>query len=335
MSKIFFPLRSNSAWFLKHETQNALEMRIKMCLILYDEVVFQDALYKCTIWENGSFDMHLPPESIGFDRMQIQYFNPGENAALYIGRNGSDPAHQLIGGRAQVSYHVDYFPIINKAGLFNADYIKFISIDANQKGKNRAKQEAERDAGSPELVEILNDNSFYRKKILESLYIDSLLSLHVEAPFVVDYNVGPTIRWKYKKALQIHGGAIRDIFFDNWISLGLPNFGEASWEEVDKIRQSSAGVELRKMLERIVIEISDALPNLEDVKDITIIVERAFTKKLLSELLSKIPSSKETLFNLGLNLLPSGVGSFAGGIKDVANLALSKRSWVSLLRPKK
>lgn len=46
------------------------------------------------------------------------------------------------------------------------------------------------------ITEILNDNSFYRTKILESLFIDSMLSIHFEAPFVIDYNVGPTLQWK-------------------------------------------------------------------------------------------------------------------------------------------
>lgn len=96
MSRIFFPLRSNSAWFLADETKDALEMRIKMSLMLYDEVVFQDALYQCTIWENGTFDMLLPPPNIGFDRSKIRYYKPGTKSSLIVGLDVMALGHTII-----------------------------------------------------------------------------------------------------------------------------------------------------------------------------------------------------------------------------------------------
>jgi len=335
MSKIFFPLRSNSAWFLKEEMRNALEMRIKSCLMLYDEIFFQDALYQCTIWEDGCFDMLLFADGISFDRSKITYFKPGSNSALYVGRTGSKPKHKIIGGEAKFYYHVDYFPIIQETGLFNETYIKFEAVDVNQTLKNKAKQEAESDAKSADLQNVLNGNSFFQKKVLESLYIDSTLSLAFEAPFVIDYNVAPVIQWKYKKSVTVHEGLIKDAFLDNWINLGLPDFSRASWEEIHRLRNSNAGIELRKMIQRIVTEICEEYSNISEFKDIIIIVERHFAKELITELTHKLPSGGGTLINLGLNLIPYGVGSIAGGLKDVTNLVLSKRSWVSLLQTRK
>jgi len=60
MGKIFFPLRSNSAWFVGSDTRTSLEKRLKTTLLIYDEIVLQDAQYQCTIWENGSFDILIP-----------------------------------------------------------------------------------------------------------------------------------------------------------------------------------------------------------------------------------------------------------------------------------
>lgn len=334
MSKIFFPLRSNSAWFLKDKTKNALERRIKTCLMLYDEVLFQNFLYKCTIWENGALDMLLPPSSIGFDRKKINYFKPGAKAGLFIGPTGSEERHQIISGEAKISYHVDYYPIIHEAELLSADYINFIDIDVNQKGKNKAKEAAKVDDKKLKTAQILGENKFFREKILESLYIDSMLSLHVRAPFIIDFNAGPITKFKLMNELKVHEGAIKDIFFNNWIGLGLPDFGLASWEEIDKLRQSSAGVELRKMLERIINEVSNELPNISNYNDLMLIIERLFTKEIINELVSKIPSSKGTFFNIGLNLIPYGIGSVTGGFKDIIKLVLDRRSWISLLKPK-
>lgn len=335
MSKILFPLRSNSAWFLEEKTRDALIGRIKSCLMLYDEIIFQDALYQCTVWEHGSFDVMIAPHAINFDRNKTQFFNPGTKSALFIGPSGGKTKHEVIGGEAKASYHADFFPIINEAKLLNAKYIKFKKIDATPEIKNQAKQAATKDLKNSELTKIIPGNSFLQQKVLEALHIDSLIAYSLETPFVIDHNVGPAIAWKNQEAIKMHEGLIKDIFLLNWVSLGLPDFTKASWFEIDKLRCSSAGKELRIMLKRFAKEIMNEFHNISDIKDATIIIERLFTKELIKELFSNLPTKKEVTINMGLNLLPFSAGAVAGSIKDVVNLALNKRSWVSLLQQKK
>lgn len=332
MSKIFFPLRSNSAWFLEEKTRNALVDRIKSCLMLYDEIIFQDALYQCTLWERGSFDMMIAPHAINFDRNKTRFFNPGAKSALYVGQNGGEARHKVIGGEAKASYHADFYPIINEAELLNAEYINFKSFDASQEIKNEAKQSATKSLKISELANLLPGNSFLKQKVLEALHIDSVIAYSLETPFVIDQNVGPAVLWKNKETIKMHEGIIKDLFFFNWISLGLPDFTKISWAKIDKLRSSNAGKELRKMLEKFVTEIMNNFDNFSDIKDATVIIERLFTKELINELFSMMPTKKEACFNMSLNLLPFGVGAVGGGVKDMVNLALNKRSWVSLLK---
>ena len=332
MSELFFPLRSNSAWFLKEETKVSLEKRIKTCLMLYDQIYFQAALYQCTVWEHGSFDMMLPPKSIGFDRNRIRYFSPGTKSGLYIGQNGEEPKHQIIGGEAKYSYHVDFLPIIIEAGLINAEYITFKQIDINDELKSKSKNAANDVLKKHDFQPLLGGNSFFRQKVLESLYIDSTLSAYFQVPFVIDQNTGPTLSLIRNNIIDVHEGSIKDVFFNNWMAIGLPDFSEYSWEDIDKMHKSKSGFEFRQMIERIVRVVTNEHKNISDFKDLTLIVEQYFTKELVAELIAHLPSPKNVIFNLGLNLLPYGTGMVVGGVKDAVELAISKRSWVSLLK---
>jgi hypothetical protein len=331
MSDIFFPLRSNSAWFLKEETKTALEKRIKNCIMLYDQIHFQNALYQCTVWENGAFDMMLPPKSIGFDRNKIRYFTPGVKSGLFFGKNGEEPKNKIISGEAKFSYHVDFFPIIKKAGMLEAEYIKFQEIELNDEYKKKSKRAANNELKGYDFESLLGGNSFFRQKVLESLYIDSTLSAFFQVPFVIDQNTGPAISLIRNNIIDVHEGAVKDIFLNNWISIGLPDFSEYSWEEIDKMHRSKSGLEFREMIDRIVQAVTSEHKNISELKDLAYIVEQNFTKELVSELISHLPTPKKVVLNLGLNILPFGAGMVAGGIKDSIELINSKRSWVSLL----
>jgi hypothetical protein len=331
MSEIFFPLRSNSAWFLKEETKIALEKRIKTCVMLYDQIHFQDAMYQCTVWEHGAFDMMLPPKSIGFDRNKIRFFSPGAKSGLFVGKNGEEPKHQIISGEAKVSYFVDFFPIIKEAGMLESEYIKFQEIELNDEFKKKSKNAANNELKKHDFESLLGGNSFFRQKVLESLFIDSTLSTFFQVPLVVDENTGPSISLIRDNMIDVHEGLVKDVFINNWVTIGLPDFSEYSWEDIDKMHKSKSGLEFRQMIDRIVQAVTSEHKNIHGFKDLAIIVEQSFTKELVAELISHLPTPKNVMLNLGLNLLPFGTGMLAGGVKDSVELAISKRSWVSLL----
>jgi len=276
--------------------------------------------------------MMLPPKSIGFDRNRIRYFSPGTKSGLYIGQNGEEPKHQIIGGEAKYSYHVDFLPIIIEAGLINAEYITFKQIDINDELKSKSKNAANDVLKKHDFQPLLGGNSFFRQKVLESLYIDSTLSAYFQVPFVIDQNTGPTLSLIRNNIIDVHEGSIKDVFFNNWMAIGLPDFSEYSWEDIDKMHKSKSGFEFRQMIERIVRVVTNEHKNISDFKDLTLIVEQYFTKELVAELIAHLPSPKNVIFNLGLNLLPYGTGMVVGGVKDAVELAISKRSWVSLLK---
>lgn len=334
MSKLVFPLRSNAGWFLKEETRKYLESRLKTCFILYDELIFQDGQYQCTIWQNASFDVLLRPESIGFDRKKIIYFDPGTSASLLVGPDGQKAQHQIIGGQIESGYQVDFYPILSEAELLHEEYIKFVDLDLKDTIKQDAQKQAERDKNDLGLCKVLNLNVWHRKKVLESLYIDSALSLYFESPFSIDYNIGPAVNWNYVKYSKNYMPAIQDVFFTNWLSLDLPDFGALSWQKVLKVRESSAGKELRALIDRIIRQVSSLMEDTVDAKELQIIVGRLFTKELIQEFYAYLPSTTEAILNLGMNFIPCNIGAVTGGIKDAKELIKEKKSWISLLKNK-
>lgn len=332
MSKIFFPLRTNSAWFTKENTVHALEARIKTCLMLYDEIVIQDGSYQYTVWDGGYMAMALIPDEISYDRSKIKYYIPGYDEHIYIGSEGKAISVQSLPIKPKASYHVDFHPILNHAGLLNTDYIILKPIKIPRDHLKRIDKVVSKHIGTPELSAILGKDQSFQQHLFESLIIDSLLSRYLESPAIMDKNLGPLIKWNNKEIIKLHEGVVKEIFFDNWIKLGLPDFSQASWENIKILRTSSAGIEFRKMITRIIDEITQEFSNIADINDISIIVERNFTKELITELISSLPSTRKVLMNIGLNLLPFGTGTIVTGVKDVFELSLAKRSWVSLLQ---
>ena len=331
MSKIFFPLRSNSAWFFKEETKHVLEKRIKSCLILYDEIYFQDALYICTLWKQGFGDIMVSPDAMDFDRDKGVFYPPGSKAQISIKVAGDGTALPLLDGEAEFTHQADFYPIIKDAGLLTADYIFLEKIDVPDDVKQKAKQVAELDAQSPDLGKALTGSYFFKQMVLQSLYVDSKLSWYMESPFVVDYNIVPAIQWKNRNTFAVHDGLIKDIFISNWIQLGLPDFSVLTWEEIDHRRNSSAGIDLRRIIDKVGMEVYNELPNISDYRDVSGIVAKHFTMELLRELSGNLPTDKGTLLSIGYNLIPCNFGALPSVATDVIKYVQYKRSWVSLI----
>jgi len=110
MSKIFLPLRSNAAWFVEEQARSELERRIKIYMVLYDEITFQDGRYVSRAGETGSFDILMPSDRYPGDRTSISFCKPGHNFSVAVA------GQKIIEGKAQVAYETDFYPIIQTLG---------------------------------------------------------------------------------------------------------------------------------------------------------------------------------------------------------------------------
>lgn len=112
-SQVFIPLRSNAAWFGSPETRSHLERQIKVNLMLYDRLIFQNGRYRMTAGfdEVGMemWDPNYPEER----RKEISYCVQG--GEFGVETNGIS----VMRSRAETDLEVDFYPIIHESGLYD------------------------------------------------------------------------------------------------------------------------------------------------------------------------------------------------------------------------
>ena len=332
MSRIFIPLRSNGSWFLDKNSRSELNLLIKNYMIIYDEIVFQDLRYNCAVGETGSIDFMINPDNANLDRTKIHYFTPGESFKLLIGPEGKVPTQQIMNETAIAAYEVDFYPIIHEAGLLTASYFNWVKIDISEEDKKYIKKEIGTDLRLKELTDLLPSNQFLRNKYVESFYFDSMLALRMRLPLLVNEKLLPIIQWKNSRIKHKWFPSVNEMIFKNWIKIGLPNIADSSWEEIDEFRQSLAGEDFRRMIERISNKVNYELKNVESSADIKSIISDEFSKELVEEIKARLRTRGRTGLNVLLNLLPGG--ALLSSSDEISSLVEQEQSWVSLLKRK-
>ncbi|MFH1852753.1 MAG: hypothetical protein ABIA75_10440 [Candidatus Neomarinimicrobiota bacterium] len=294
--------------------------------MFYDEITLQNGRFTCTVGETGAIDMFVPIDQI--DRTKIRYFKPGETFKLLIGPIGEVPTQEVFGGRAIAYYEVDYFPILNDAEISNEPYLKWINVDLNDQDKRTAKEEIKKDKADLENIEGLPDFRLYKNKIIEAFYFDSLLAFRLNKSFLVHKNIYPIID-KKNQNIQRWYPSINNLFFSNWIKLGLPDFGNSSWEKVHELRQSIIGKDFRRMISDISIRVYNEMFNLKNVNDLANLINQEFSKELINEVQMRMKTQSEIVLNSAINMIP--YGSVISVAKDINDFLNDKTSWVSLL----
>jgi hypothetical protein len=330
MNKIFLPLRSNSGWFADKEFCSQFEWRLKNCVVIYDEIIIQDGRYIYRGGKKGSFDFFIPSDQFNRNRKEHIICETGKDFGIELG------GQKIIWDIAETAYETDFYPFLYHAGMIGKEYIKWVPFDLPQEARSTPKEIAKKDIENQKLKQHLPESHYQQKNILESLYFDAFLSIHLNLPFLTDYRMSPIIHWKNKQVGMHFDNTIEDFLLSCWISIGLPDFGTLPWEEVIKIRESRAGNDFRKMVWQISSFIKD---NYQDIKDNTereLLVQRVLSQELVNQLRAKLPKPQMAFFNLGLNLIPWGGGVVLGGVKDLKELINKRNSWVSLieLQPK-
>jgi hypothetical protein len=341
MSRILLPLRSNAAWFADEQARQVLEARLKNYLLLYDEIILQDGRYQSTVLDTGSLDSYYPPGSIRGDRTKITYYRPGTPFAFMVreSKDGPDvPVGGLTGPRV-FTYEADFYPIIASAGLVSADFIQWLNGDLVENLKEQAKDEARRDLTNSAISESIPGNHFVKAKVLESLYHDASLANHTGLDFAVDYRAGPAVRLKNELESDHWGPEARATVGRAWVSLDLPDYGQALWEEVIAVRESAAGKDFRRLVERVAAAVDCAALEGIPPSELQHLAERKLAAELAKELKERTPTVRAKLLSLAINLISTlpvvgalanaaGVATETGGL---INALRERRTWVSLL----
>lgn len=324
---MLFPLRSNAGWFHNEGTRAELEKRVRSYVLMYEELAFQDGRYTATYGQHGTFDLRIGADACAFDRNELIYYQPGGTPRMFVG------AAEITIGEADASYEADFYPILAAGGLLGQPFVSMIDLDVTERAKGAARQLAAADLRHDELNATLPPNQFQRTGVMRSLYSDAFLASDLALPFSVDPNVANALAWKNRQIAGSVQAAPRSLFLNHWLALGLPNFGDLTWEEVHEKRSSRVGSDFRVMIERVVTTAAAAASEIDDPRELQEIVATNFTRELITELLERRATWGDTLFFIGWNLIPF-VGQTAA-LKDMAEVLRDQQSWITMLAPGK
>jgi hypothetical protein len=332
MSAVFLPLRSNAAWFAHADAHARLAGRIKHLLLFNETLVVQDGRYKASFLANGASDWLIPGSMVP-DRSRITYHRPGSELHVRIAPSGTSDYSSLMGGALEASYDVDFWPVMAEAGITDVEYIEWVEAELTQSGKQKASSAAFRARQNPSLTEGLPVNRFLRDKIVDAIHQDSILAGELGLPLSVDHHASTIVERANGTARGPLESRLKPAMMNAWVTIGLPDPSEESWDSVLRARESAAGADLRRVTAKLEGLAIDTLAGAATEQDLEAEAGRLFVQEIVEELFARRVTAKGTVLNLGLNWidLAPGVGSAIGSVRDIADLIKEKRSWVSLL----
>lgn len=275
----------------------------------------------------------LGPDSVPGGRDTIEYREPGAGARLEIRRRPDGEPHTLFDGVPIESLQVDFHPILREAGLLGQDFIEFQTYTASESGKKRIQSAADKDRKSDRLMRALGIEGFLQKPLVEALHFDAALAAELRCCFFADPRVGRFMKAKLRESSHpSHKEDLRSNLLDVTMQLILPDFASLGWDEVIRIRESGMGRDLRRHLWAAAAEISQIVGDLDDPRDIKIVIQEHYLLELSRELRDRHPTPFKALLNLAANFLPSPVSAM-GALADGVNLWEHRRSWIAMIGP--
>lgn len=332
MRATLFPLRSNAAWFANPATVETLRQRLKVALLLYDKVYFQEGRYYCTIWERGAMEGFFPLESLSREqRLQYSFQAPGKAASLAVTPTEGGPTRVLMSGVPKTHYNADFFPLIEEAGLRNHPAVSLVNGDWDRPITDPADNfltthRSDLRKVTPEA------GQFYADSAAKAFLYDATAAAHFGISINLDHRSHTIAEWVRKQRLAKVRDEIAPVFLQGWIDLGLPDFTNESWERVIAIRDSAMGASFRQLVADVEKEIAAAAPQVDSAADLDDIAKRMLVTKMAEELLRRKVSSAQAVVSLGLNFTPV---SLVANVKEFYDALKDGRSWINLLQPTK
>jgi|GEM_PF-2037356 len=324
---IYMPLRSNAAWFESDDTRSRLDRQVKVNLMLYDRIRFQNGRWKMTAGEDGQGMEFLVHEVPG-DRHEISYCAKGDEFGVMVNNT------TVLRSRAQTAYEADFYPLIHDAGLYDTAAYDWFNGDVELNFEFKQHLTAVADRLIREGEDVLPQNSYLRKCLVNGLLKDSVTAHLLKMPLSVDYTVAPLIVKQMQATWLRVDPELKALAYDRWIRFNLPDFGEWSWDQVLEVRESPAGMDFRQMVRRVCTNVKAAIASGATEPDIDNLIGIQIVKELIAEVQKRRPTVGSTAFGLLLNVIP--FGNLVDSGKELLTLATEHDSWFGIvgLKPK-
>jgi hypothetical protein len=323
-TRIFLPLRSNTAWFSDAEAIGRFERLLRIHIALYDRIVLEDGILRLSCDDDGQgFVFTIPPNNTSADRTKLSFCEPGGSFAIAVG------GQTVLHGKQSYGCNADFKPILHRAGLNGATYFQWLFGDLVPELKQQTDRLAAVDLEDDGLLSSLPEQPFLQKELLKGFYRDAVIAHENHMTLGIDRHMAAFLEWKRSHAGGLGLPSPAYALLEHWVTLNLPDFSQFSWEQIHELHESDVGEDLRRMVERICSSVISALSNQPTKEDLDSLVASAFNKELIAEVRSRRAGVTRCAVNMLLNFVP--YGGVISGMLDANDLTRDRASWISLL----
>lgn len=247
-SRIWFPLRSNIAYFETVSPQLNLESRIKQVALLADELLFEPGMVTVDVTEDLVFGpIYHPHETLDAEDIvrRRRASQTGKRFALHIGLQPApgvpappEAMHTLGGGELQHGFVAEYHLLLERTGLAKVSWVGMgeIPAEASRAAEALAAQrtQTERFSDAPRLSE----NDLLDSALKKDLNLDLAFSQATGLPVAIDELHRPMLEWKARVA----GSGTKSERAPGALALHLwaPNFTYLSWKRIIELHDHDA-----------------------------------------------------------------------------------------------
>jgi hypothetical protein len=329
-NNIYFPVRSNAGWFKNVETVKQLEAKLKVAAFCFDTVILENDRYELDVTSQGAFESPIYAPSL---KHRVFRFNEGGEVSFSVGEldEEGNPKEMfpVVSGKALVSYHADFLPVLNPYGLTDVDCFGWISKPLSEALVEKTREVANTERDDQDFWESLPFEEFEKGYVASNYYHDmARIATGFKIPMSLDRRVTEFIRCKDARLLKIASDVMPSIYeaalFD-----GMPDVSQLSWGELLQIREKPVVQGFRDMIVRVRASVLHELHNLKSQKDVTLLASDFLRREIIEELSQFQPSLPNIGFNIALNLIPA-YGAAVSGAMSVSDYIKKNQSWVTL-----
>jgi hypothetical protein len=327
LRSIFFGLRTNVQFFASHLGYSALETRLKIFSLLYDQIVVERGIYEAHIGEQGSWEF-VTAEPVRPEQLRPIRTKRGTPFGVAIQREGSNISVPIIGTTLVKAYRAQFYSVLEKAVGAKADWIGFAEFGPggmhsqvdNAAGElTRRWSWEERDLAKSVFP---GQPRYLRDKAYSSLNLDLARAVILGLALAPDGIHAPLLVAKANQSTEIETQPAGNAA----LALVLPDVRHASWRDIAAIRRDKGLRHLR-----------DRLRELEAGAQSAPLLEQEVREALLAEVEQKMPNWGSTAIDATVNVIASPiplvstvVTAISAG-KEVAETWKDRSHWTAAL----
>lgn len=306
LRRVFFPLKSNIGWFQSYNLQKDMTNRVKLALLLYDELLIEDGTFEGQVLERGGSNFYHPPGSLPPESRNIEYerdIKPTKYA-LSLSEEGSSTYHTFLHGNTIERFKIDYYNIFNEIDIESYDFIEFGVIDKTNIPKEAETLIKQTSWHDQMLFKDFEENKFLRNLVIDNLNYDLVTSILLESAIILDPKHQELLRQKCK----IPGDVLKflpskeDEVIKNLLTISVPNFEELSLQSVLDLREDELWKDFRKFVGCISNNITENPEILLDSEELQSQVKTAIIQELMKDIEKRYPSGNDLAIDLALGV---------------------------------